>query len=50
MPWHNLANRSWKLRDHLSGESFDRAGDEMANDGLFVELAPWQCHLLSFED
>jgi hypothetical protein len=30
----------------LSGESYDRSGDEMRDAGLYVDLKPWQCHLL----
>lgn len=43
-----LAGRSWQLTDLLSGASFGRDGDEMLEPGLYVELAPWACHLLEF--
>ncbi len=43
-----LAGRDWALTDRLSGASFVRAGDELAGEGLYVELAPWASHFLAF--
>ncbi|HTP41929.1 MAG TPA: alpha-amylase family glycosyl hydrolase [Nitrospiria bacterium] len=45
LPWDELRGKSWRLNDLLSGESFDRSGDEMRDAGLYVDLKPWQCHL-----
>ena len=45
VPWDELRGKQWRLSDVLSGESYDRSGDEMRDAGLYVELAPWQCHL-----
>ena len=45
--WPDLAGRGWHLSDLLSDTAFDRAGDELAGDGLFVDLPPWQYHLLA---
>jgi hypothetical protein len=36
------------LVDALSGESFDRNGDEMRDPGLYVDLKPWNYHFLWF--
>jgi glycosidase len=47
VPWPDLAGRAWRLEDLLAGAVFDRNGDELADPGLFVELGPWQYHLLS---
>ena len=38
----------WKLADRLDGRSFDRDGAELASEGLYVDLAPWASHFLSF--
>jgi glycosidase len=46
MPWTDLAGRSWTLEDRLSDERFDRDGDELAEQGLYVGLDPWQSYLL----
>ncbi len=47
LPWDDLAGRSWSLQDALGGESFDRDGSELASDGLYVALDPWQSYLLA---
>jgi hypothetical protein len=44
VPWEELRDRMWRLDDRFSGESFERSGNNM-QDGLFVELKPWQCQL-----
>jgi len=41
------SGRGWRFADLLSDAAFDRAGDELAADGLFVDLPPWQFHLLA---
>jgi hypothetical protein len=33
----------------LAGESFERAGDELTDPGLFVSLPPWGWHVLAFD-
>jgi len=45
VPWDELRKKTWRLGDVMSGESFDRSGDEMREAGLYVDLGPWQCHL-----
>ncbi len=45
VPWDELRGKQWRLIDTLSGDSYDRSGDEMRDAGLYVDLAPWQCHL-----
>lgn len=47
-PWDELRGKKWRLNDLLSGESYDRDGDEMRDAGLYVDLGPWQCHLFQF--
>ena len=44
-PWYELSGKTWRLNDGLSGDSYDRTGDEMREAGLYVDLRPWQCHL-----
>jgi hypothetical protein len=49
LDWPELPGRSWRLTDPLQDGRFDRDGDELANPGLFVDLGPWQFHLLAVE-
>jgi len=45
VPWDELRGKTWRLDDALSGEAYDRSGDEMRDAGLYVELGPWACHV-----
>jgi glycosidase len=45
MPWDELRGKQWRLHDVLSGEDYDRNGDEMCDAGLYVDLGPWNYHL-----
>ncbi|MBV8846647.1 MAG: alpha-amylase [Bryobacterales bacterium] len=35
---------TWVLTDALSGAVYQRNGDEMQGEGLYVDLGPWNCH------
>jgi hypothetical protein len=48
LPWTDLAGRSWTLADRLAGQRFERAGDELDDQGLYVGLGPWASHFLAF--
>lgn len=47
LPWDDLRGREHRLTDLLTGQTYDRAGDELADAGLFVALDAWQAHVLS---
>jgi len=49
LDWPDLAGRSWRLTDVLSQSVFKRDGGELATHGLFVDLGPWQSHLLALQ-
>jgi glycosidase len=49
MPWPELNGHTWRLRDPLSGAIYDRAGAEMCNPGLYVDLRGWGFHFMTFE-
>lgn len=48
LPWNDLAGRSWKLKDVVSGDVFDRHGDQLSKSGLYVDLNAWKFHVLTF--
>jgi len=50
VPWPDLQGRSWRLAPVLPGGTFERAGDEMLDPGLFVSLDPWGWHVLAVEE
>jgi Alpha amylase, catalytic domain len=49
LPWGDLARRTWSLADRLSGDCFERSGDELAGEGLYVALEAWGPHFLIVE-
>ena len=49
LPWDDLAGPAWELTDRLDGRRFEREGDGLARDGLYVALDPWASHFLAFE-
>ena len=44
VPWEELREKTWRLVDVLSGQTYERNGDEMRDPGLYVELKPWNCY------
>ncbi|HEX5217347.1 MAG TPA: alpha-amylase family glycosyl hydrolase [Vicinamibacterales bacterium] len=49
VPLDELRGRTWRLRDTLSEEFYDRDGSEMRDAGLYVEMAPWKCNLFQLD-
>jgi len=49
LPWGGLRGRQWRLTDLLDGSVYDRDGDELAVNGLYVNLPAWGAHVLAVE-
>lgn len=49
LPWDALGGDEWRLTDLVDGRVFDRDGDDLATDGLYVDLPPWAAHVLAVE-
>ena len=49
LPWPNLAGRRLTLVDLLAGDEFERDGDDLTGNGLYVRLEPWQFHVLAWD-
>jgi hypothetical protein len=49
VPWDELRGRTWRLADALSGEVYDRSGNEMRDSGLYVDLPPWGYNVFSLD-
>jgi hypothetical protein len=45
--WTGLRGRGWTLTDLLANQAFERSGDELDDQGLYVDLPPWGHHLLA---
>jgi hypothetical protein len=48
VPWQDIGGAQWRLVDVVSGEQFDRDGDQMQSPGLYVDLEGWKWHFLRF--
>jgi len=48
LPYEEMEGLQWRLDDLISGEHFDREGNEMTGQGLYVGLKAWGFHFLSF--
>ncbi len=49
LPWIDLKGRTCLLVDVMSGERYERDGDEMVDQGLYVDLEAWRFHFLQWE-
>jgi hypothetical protein len=49
VPLDELRGKTWCLNDVLSGEFYDRSGDEMRDAGLYVDLGPWKYHFFRLQ-
>ncbi|HUL57786.1 MAG TPA: hypothetical protein VLU43_00845 [Anaeromyxobacteraceae bacterium] len=47
VPWADVAGRTWRLDDTLDGTRYERAGDDLAGPGLYVELEAGRYHLFA---
>jgi len=50
LPWDDLTGKTWRLEEGLSKAVYERAGDEMRDAGLYVDLGPWACHLFRLSE
>jgi hypothetical protein len=47
LPWDELKGRTWQVTDFFAGKEYERSGDEMRTQGLYVDLPPWGFHVLT---
>jgi glycosidase len=45
LPWTDLGGRQWLLCDQLSPGRYERVGDDLAANGLYLDLSAWGCHV-----
>jgi hypothetical protein len=44
LPVEQLAGKQWRLQDQLGPSSYDRDGDELRAQGLYLDLPGWHYH------
>jgi len=45
LPFADLGGRRWGLHDLLGDAQYEREGAELKAQGLYLDVAPWQCHI-----
>ncbi|MBZ0316108.1 MAG: alpha-amylase [Anaerolineae bacterium] len=45
-----LEGKSWKLADKLNHREYERNGDRMVEDGLYIDLTAWNAHIFEFSE
>lgn len=45
LPFADLGGKTWRLRDRLGDATYDRDGDGLQAQGLFLDLNPWSYHV-----
>jgi glycosidase len=50
LPYADLAARNWRFQDQLGTASYDRAGPDLQERGFYLDVQPWQTHLLSLKE
>jgi hypothetical protein len=49
MPWDDLTGRIWRFRDRLGEAVYDRNGDDLSIQGLYLDMLPWGYHVFEVE-
>ena len=49
LPFADIAGAEWRLSDLMSDTTHDRAGAELAERGLYLDLGPWQYHVFDLK-
>jgi hypothetical protein len=45
LPWADLHDRTWRLRDLTGDDVYDRDGNDLAARGLYLDMPAWGCHV-----
>ena len=48
LPFSDLAGHRWHFRDLLGEARYERDGDDLKSNGLYLDVPPWQCHAFEF--
>lgn len=49
LPFSDLKNRRWQLRDLFSDAQYDRDGSDLHSRGLYLDMRPWQFHVFEMQ-
>ncbi|OGN93778.1 MAG: alpha-amylase [Chloroflexi bacterium RBG_13_50_21] len=49
MPWDDFAGRTWRFHDMLGVAMYDRNGDDLSTQGLYLDMPSWGYHVFEVE-
>ena len=49
LPFADLSEQSWMLRDLLSDAQYQRDGSDLRSRGLYLDIGPWQYHVFEMQ-
>lgn len=50
IPFADISDRCWRLRDSISSVTYERDGKELQSHGLYVDMEPWQAAIFEISD
>ena len=45
LPFADLSDRQWRLKDLLGDATYDRDGNELQGPGLYLDESPWSARI-----
>jgi len=48
LPFVDLAGSQWRLQDQLGSDTYDRDGNDLQSQGLFLDMSSWQAAVFSW--
>jgi hypothetical protein len=48
VPWDEVRGKTWRLDDALSDATYERDGNDMNNNGLYIDLKSWAGQIFAF--
>jgi hypothetical protein len=49
LPFTDLGDHRWRLRDLMSPDAYDRDGNDLQSRGLYLDVPPWHASVYSLE-
>jgi hypothetical protein len=50
LPFSELANKQWRLHDLMSEVSYDRDGNDLLRNGLYLDTPGWKFHVFEMKN
>jgi glycosidase len=49
LPWSDLKQHNWRLQDRIGSAVYERDGDGLVQEGLYLDMPPWGYHIFEFQ-